>query len=378
MRCGRSSKWCTKMIKQSVLSTISTMRNIKYAVIAGAMMLALLTAIGVGQAKAADASTVPASERPVVDLRTWPTPKIDLSKLPDNEQNRQIKLGQALFTHTSEYLGPEMLDHSKRYAGTNMACSSCHRAAATIPYAAPLIGTYSVYPQFQPRFGKMVTLENRVNLCFTHSLAGREIPDDSKEMKAIVAYIEYLSRGVPKGAKIIGEKEMVVEEPKRAANLARGEVVYNNQCAVCHGADGSGKRVGTFGDRKGYTFPPLWGMDATSESASMFRILSTFQYVYVNMPFGQATWDKPALSKDDAYDVAGFVISHPRQPREGEVAKDFSNPYDKPEDFPWGPYVDSFSETQHKYGPFEAIRREDAAAREKAKQEKALKSSPRS
>jgi len=233
-----------------------------------------------------------------------------------------------------------------------------------------------VYPQFQPRFGKNVSLENRINLCFTHSLSGREIPDDSKEMKALMAYIEYLSIGVPKGAKIIGEKEMVVEEPKRAANLVRGEEVFNNQCVACHGTDGLGKRVGTVGDRKGYLFPPLWGPDATSESASMFRILSTFQYVYVNMPFGQATWDRPALSKDDAYDVAGFVISHPRQPREGEVAKDFSNPYDKPEDFPWGPYVDSFSVAQHKYGPFDVIRAEIASAKEKVKKERESKGNP--
>jgi thiosulfate dehydrogenase len=345
------------------------MRRNESGLVAGAVVLALLTSVGA--AKAAEAS--PEADRPVVDLRTWPTPEIDLSKLPDTEQNRMIKLGQDLLTHTSEYLGPEVSDPSKRYAGTNMSCSSCHRAAATIPYAAPLIGTYGAYPQFQPRFGKTVTLENRINLCFTHSLAGRAIPEDSHEMKALVAYVEYLSRGIPKGAKLIGEKEMVVEEPKRAANLDRGKEVFEQQCSVCHGEDGLGKRVGVKGDRKGYEFPPLWGPDATSESASMFRILSAFQYIYVNMPFGQATWDHPALSKDDAYDVAGFVISHPRQPREGEVAKDFSNPYDKPPDFPWGPYVDSFSETQHKYGPFDAIRAEDAAANEKAKKEKEAK-----
>ena len=356
-----------------VQRTLSHMTPTGSGFVAGAMALALLTSVGAGEAKAADASAAPATERPVVDLRTWPTPDTDLSKLPDTEQNRLIKLGQDVLVHTSEYLGPEMADPAKRYAGTNMACGSCHRAAATVPYAAPLIGTHSVYPQFQPRFGKNVTLESRINLCFTHSLSGREIPEDSKEMKALVAYIEYLSRGVPRGAKIIGEKEMVVEEPKRAANLTRGEEVFKEQCAACHGDDGLGKRVGTVGDRKGYEFPPLWGRDATSESASMFRILSTFQYVYVNMPFGQASWDHPALSKDDAYDVAGFVVSHPRQPREGEVAKDFSNPYDKPEDFPWGPYVDSFSETQHKYGPFDPIRAEDAAAREKLKKEKEAK-----
>ena len=337
--------------------------------ITAAMFLALLTSVGSNEAKAADAPAA-TTDRPVVDLTTWPTPEIDLSKLPDTEQNRMIRFGQDLLTHTSEYLGPEMADPAKRYSGSNMNCASCHRAAATIPYAAPLIGTFGAYPQFQPRFGKTVTLENRINLCFTHSLSGRAIPEDSKEMKALMAYIEYLSIGVPKGAKLIGEKEMVVVEPKRAANLERGETVFKEQCSVCHGEDGLGKRVGTKGDRKGYEFPPLWGPDATSESASMFRILSTFQYVYVNMPFGQATWDKPALSKDDAYDVAGFVISHPRQPREGEVAKDFSNPYDKPEDLPWGPYVDSFNETQHKFGPFDQIRAEDAAARERLKKEK--------
>lgn len=352
------------------------MKKIKIAAVALTTICAALGGATIARSGANDqpapAAATPA-ERPVVDLRTWPTPNIDLSKLPNTEQNRLIKLGQNVFVHTSEYLGPEMKDPAKRYAGTNMACASCHRGAATVPYAAPLIGTYGVYPQFQARFGKNVTLEDRINLCFTHSLAGRDIPDDSKEMKAIVAYIEYLSRGVPKNAKLIGEKEMVVEEPKRASNLERGEVVYKEQCSACHGDNGQGLRVGKVGDRKGYTFPPLWGPDATSEGASMYRILSTFQYVYVNMPFGQASWDHPALSKDDAYDVAGFVVSHPRQPRQGEVAKDFSNPYDKPEDFPWGPYVDSFSETQHKYGPFDPIRAEDAAARAKLKKEKEAK-----
>lgn len=352
--------------RRSLLQTASK----ESGILAGAILVALLTFAGIDAARAAEPAPAPAAEHPVVDLRTWPTPNLDLSKLPDDAQSRMIRLGQELLTRTYDYIGPEVPDASKRYAGTNMSCSSCHRESATLAYAAPLIGTFGAYPQYQARFGKTLTLEDRVNLCMTHSLAGRPIPNDATEMKAFVAYIEYLSRGVPKGAKLIGEKEMVVEEPKRAANLVRGEQVYKENCAVCHGDNGLGKRVGVVGDHQGYEFPPLWGPDATSESASMFRILSAFQYIYVNMPFGQATWNRPALSKDDAYDVAGYVISHPRQPREGEVAKDFSNPYDKPADFPWGPYVDSFNETQHKYGPYDAIRAEDAGANEKAKKEK--------
>ncbi len=206
-------------------------------------------------------------------------------------------------------------------------------------------------------------------------MAGRPLPEDSPEMKAFVAYIAYLSRGIPKGAKLIGAKLLDVKEPNRAANLAHGKEVYEQRCAACHGADGLGKRVGVVGDHKGYLFPPLWGPDSTSEGASAFRILQAFEFIYVTMPLGQATWDHPALSKDDAFDVAGFVISHPRQPRKGDALKDFSNPYDKPVDFPWGPYIDSFSETQHKYGPFDPIRAEDAAAIQKAKMENGAKGS---
>jgi thiosulfate dehydrogenase len=342
--------------------------------LAASMMLGLMTGFGAAAASAAQvgAASAPAAPaaaaKPVVDLRTRPAPATDLSTLPDTPQNRLIELGQQLINNTAAFIGPEVQNPAMRYSGTNMACASCHTDGATVAYAAPLIGTAAEYPQFIPRFGKMVSLEDRINLCMTHSMAGRPLPVDSREMQAFSAYIGYLSAGIPKGAKLIGDKEMNVDEPARAADLNRGAQIYAAQCAACHGANGEGRRAGVVGDAKGYTFPPLWGPDSTSESASMFRILSAFEYIYANMPDGQARWDKPALSKDDAYDVAGFMVSHARQPREGEVAKDFSNPYDKPADFPWGPYIDAFSETQHKYGPFDVIRKADAAAK-KARQD---------
>jgi hypothetical protein len=36
-----------------------------------------------------------------------------------------------------------------------------------------LIGAYGAYPRFPSRFGKTLTLENRIKLRFTHSLPGR-------------------------------------------------------------------------------------------------------------------------------------------------------------------------------------------------------------
>ena len=49
-----------------------------------------------------------------------------------------------------------------------------------------------------------------------------------------------------------------------------------------------------------------------------------------------------------------FVNSQPRP--EKKYPKDWPNIAGKPIDHPFGPYADNFSETQHKYGPFEPIR----------------------
>jgi thiosulfate dehydrogenase len=72
------------------------------------------------------------------------------------------------------------------------------------------------------------------------------------------------------------------------------------------------------------------------------------------MPFG-TTYAAPALSDDDAYDVAGFINSAQR-PQKADLAKDFPNRMQKPVDTPYGPYADDFSQSQHQFGPFDPIR----------------------
>lgn len=70
------------------------------------------------------------------------------------------------------------------------------------------------------------------------------------------------------------------------------------------------------------------------------------------MPQG-VTHQNPQLTDEEAWDVSAFIISQPR-PRMKAVA-DWPDISKKPFDHPFGPYADSFSELQHKLGPFKDI-----------------------
>src|SRR5438046_2119691 len=62
-----------------------------------------------------------------------------------------------------------------------------------------LLGVFARYPTYMTRSAAVVPVEDRVNYCFTRSLAGSKLPSDSREMQDIVAYLSYISRGVPNG-----------------------------------------------------------------------------------------------------------------------------------------------------------------------------------
>ena len=83
VRGDAAHQWGKIMGNKCAQIPLSHMRRKERSLVAGAMALALLISVGAGEAKAADAPAAPATDRPVVDLRTWPTPETDLSKLPD-------------------------------------------------------------------------------------------------------------------------------------------------------------------------------------------------------------------------------------------------------------------------------------------------------
>lgn len=292
-------------------------------------------------------SGVSAQDIATVDLTKRPAP--DIRKVGDDAFGRLVKYGHALVTDTANQIGPAAADPARRLAGNNLTCQNCHLQGGAQPYAMPLIGVWGQFPQYRGREGEVGTLEDRVNGCMERSMNGRALALDSREMKAFLAYMKWLSTGIPDGAKIVGSGTKPVQEPNRAADLRHGAEVYAEKCLACHGDNGQGLRV-----EARYQFPPLWGPDSYNDGAGMARLLNAAAFAKHNMPFG-TTFDAPLLTDDEAYDVAGYINSQPR-PHKAELDKDFPNRLQKPVDAPYGPYVDGFSLEQHKVGPFGPIR----------------------
>jgi thiosulfate dehydrogenase len=300
------------------------------------------------QSKAADAT--PAA---------WSVPDVDT--LPDDAWGRMVRRGRDLTVDTAALIGPAAADPAKRFAGNNLTCQNCHLEAGTKRSGLPFVGVFADFPQYRAREGEVGTLEDRVNGCMTRSLNGRALPVDSEDMKAFVAYIKFLSTGRPVGAATPGRGSGALAELSRPADPVAGAKVFTETCAVCHGADGQGKRAAA---GPGYEFPPLWGPDSFNTGAGMGRLISAASFIRSNMPNG-TTADQPLLTAEQAWDVAAYVESMER-PVKAALDKDFPMRTEKPVDAVYGPFVDGFSGAQHKYGPFQPIREKLKAMRKAA------------
>ena len=313
-------------------------RNIRQISLAA---LSVIAALVMREARAADV--------PQIDLNEWTPPAI--GSVGDDAFGKLVKYGYALFTDTPAQIGPAAPDPAKRFARSSLTCENCHLKAGTQPYAVPLAGVWGQFPQYRGREGGIGTLEERINGCLERSMNGVALPLDGLEMKAYLAYMKWLSTGIPDGARLIGSGTKSIKEPGRAADPGNGAKVFAETCARCHGKDGLGQRAE---NGPGFRFPPLVGPDSYNNGAGMTRVLAAAAFIRHNMPFG-VTYETPVLSDADAYDVAAYVNSLERPVRPG-LDKDFPVRLQKPVDTPYGPYADGFPPEQHKYGPFDPIR----------------------
>jgi thiosulfate dehydrogenase len=240
-----------------------------------------------------------------------------------------------------------------RYAGNNLTCQSCHLSGGTLAFALPMTGVFAAFPAYTARENRVTTIEDRIEGCMERSLNGRALPMDGREVKALAAYLQFLSTGIGAGTAIEGRGSPALLYLDRAADVGKGRSVYAATCQPCHQADGQGLRKGKKGDGAGYLFPPLWGPDSFNDGAGMHRLIVSASYIRANMPLG-TSYRAPMLSVEDAWDVAAFINSQPR-PARARLDLDYPDRSRKPIDAPFPPFADPFPLEQHRLGPFKPI-----------------------
>lgn len=208
------------------------------------------------------------------------------------EIREEVMLGHRLMSYTNTLL--------PQYVGNSLQCGHCHFSCGNTTGGKgggiPLAGIGHLYPSYNPRSKKVITLEERINGCFMRSMNGLPLPEESKEMKAMVAYIHWISSECPKDFTIPWRGLRRIESTQTASK-ERGEKLFAQKCAPCHGDEGEG----------GVRAPPLWGPYSFNSGAGMNDIDIFASFIYHNMP-----WGNPELTAEEAYDIAAFVTTQPR------------------------------------------------------------------
>jgi len=302
-----------------------------------------------------DAPAEPKTFTAPVASHTWQAP--NLAGLGNDPSSQLVLYGQELIAHTAKYLGPK---GSVARITNGMNCQNCHVEAGAKPYGNCFSAVAATYPVFKPRSGIKESVEFRINDCLQRSLNGKTIDSLSKEMRAMVAYLLWLGKDVPKGTRPAGAGTMELPVIPRAADPAKGKIIYASQCSRCHGTNGEGQLNA---DSLEYSYPPLWGPHSYNISAGLYRISKLAAYAKDNMPYGLSTHENPQLSNEASWDVAAFINAQPRPVK--KFRQDWPDISKKSFDYPFGPYTDGFSEQQHKFGPFDSIKKASGALSKK-------------
>jgi len=209
------------------------------------------------------------------------------SLIPTGPYGDAVRRGRALLTATRDSL--------PGHVGNKLRCTSCHLDEGRRETGS-WVGAFAHYPQYRGRSGMVETIEYRVNDCFRRSMNGTALDPASADMRDIVAYLAFLSRGVPVSSPAVNTRLQKWAAFK--ADTVDGARVFGSICAKCHGVAGEGTG----------TAPPLWGPQSYNIGAGMSRVRTAAEFISRNMPF-----DAPGtLSDSQAFNVAAYVNAHPR------------------------------------------------------------------
>lgn len=225
---------------------------------------------------------------PIASPAPQPSPIHSVNLQPE-AQGDLVRQGKLIFDQTPKY--------ASAYVGNRLACSDCHLQSGTLAYSAPMIDVANIFPRYNKRAGRVISIQERFQECFARSENGTPPPMESHEMKALTAYVDWLSRDGAKGQAYKGRGLGKLLD--LTGNPARGKSIYASQCADCHGVHGEGIPP---------VLPPVWGPDSYNDGAGMDNPRKMAAFLIHNMPQNHPGTMRP----QEAFDVAYFIHAMPR------------------------------------------------------------------
>jgi L-cysteine S-thiosulfotransferase len=121
--------------------------------------------------------------------------------------------------------GRELWNQVEGAAGKS--CASCHGDAET-----SMRGVGASYPEFHEPSGRVVNLEQRVNLCRREHMQAEPWEFGADELLAMTIFVKHQSRGMPIKVQIDGSAAPFFERGKAHFHQRRGQL--DMSCAHCH------------------------------------------------------------------------------------------------------------------------------------------------
>jgi sulfur-oxidizing protein SoxA len=154
--------------------------------------------------------------------------------IPDPKSGRHFATPETLAIQDDDFLNPAFIwveegerAWSQAEGTAGKSCSSCHQDAAET-----MRGVRARYPAFDARAGRVVTLEQRINMCRTENMQAAALAIDSRPLNAMTTFVALQSRGMPVNVDITGAARPFFDAGERFYNTRRGQL--DMRCSSCH------------------------------------------------------------------------------------------------------------------------------------------------
>ncbi|EFC31804.1 TPA: c-type cytochrome [Campylobacter jejuni] len=240
------------------------------------------------------------SKKPVQE---WPNKNLSINDVPKGKQGDLIRYGIDLLSKTESTLGP----YGKlKKTNNEINCISCHMdnkgngLPGTKKHVLPFLNVLNSYPKLDIETMKIVSVEDRIR-----GMGGTDshkFPNDSKEMKAILAYFKWLKEayGVKDGVKLEGTFLSKMDFPNRPANPVHGQRLFKENCVTCHGEKGLGVKNDNYKQGTGHLYPSL----LYPEGGHMVMIPFLARFLKSSTHFST---NSKNISNADIVDIAAYV-----------------------------------------------------------------------